>query len=139
MFVFIIMAHIIIIITIVIMITVILNVCLLGYDSPLGSKSSEIVSKSLGLWKSLLAPQKPTNQGRMILWSSLFAFWWLFSECHSLWDFPVLTSWSSWSSIPQLEPSKEPGKVLSEVETPVLWPPDVKSQLIGKDPDAGKD
>ena len=22
---------------------------------------------------------------------------------------------------------------------PTLWPPDVKSQLIGKDPDAGKD
>ena len=25
-----------------------------------------------------------------------------------------------------------------EGETPILWPPDVKSQLIGKDPDAGK-
>ena len=24
-------------------------------------------------------------------------------------------------------------------DTPVLWPPDVKSQLIGKDPDPGKD
>ena len=27
----------------------------------------------------------------------------------------------------------------TEAEAPVLWPPDVKSQLIGKDPDAGKD
>ena len=26
-----------------------------------------------------------------------------------------------------------------EAEVPKLWPPDVKSQLIGKDPDAGKD
>ena len=26
-----------------------------------------------------------------------------------------------------------------EAETPVLWPPDVKSWLIGKDPDAGRD
>ena len=26
-----------------------------------------------------------------------------------------------------------------EAETPVLWPPDVKNWLIGKDPDAGKD
>ena len=26
-----------------------------------------------------------------------------------------------------------------EVETPILWPPDAKSWLIGKDPDAGKD
>ena len=27
----------------------------------------------------------------------------------------------------------------AEAETPILWPPDVKNQLIGKDPDAGKD
>ena len=26
-----------------------------------------------------------------------------------------------------------------EAESPILWPPDVKSRLIGKDPDAGKD
>ena len=25
-----------------------------------------------------------------------------------------------------------------EAETPILWPPDVKSSLTGKDPDAGK-
>ena len=24
-------------------------------------------------------------------------------------------------------------------QTPILWPPDAKSHLIGKDPDAGKD
>ena len=27
----------------------------------------------------------------------------------------------------------------TDTEAPILWPPDVKSQLIGKDPDAGKD
>ena len=26
-----------------------------------------------------------------------------------------------------------------EAEAPILWPPDVKSQLIGKHPDAGKE
>ena len=26
-----------------------------------------------------------------------------------------------------------------EAETPILWPPDVKSRLTGKDPDPGKD
>ena len=31
------------------------------------------------------------------------------------------------------------GKTGGEAEAPLLWPPDVKSQLIGKDPDAGKD
>ena len=27
----------------------------------------------------------------------------------------------------------------AEAEAPILWPPDAKSRLIGKDPDAGKD
>ena len=31
------------------------------------------------------------------------------------------------------------GRTDAEAETPVLWPPDVKSWLIGKDPNAGKD
>ena len=31
------------------------------------------------------------------------------------------------------------GKTDAEAETPILWPPDAKSQLIGKDPDSGKD
>ena len=31
------------------------------------------------------------------------------------------------------------GKTDAEAEAPILWPPDEKSQIIGKDPDAGKD
>ena len=31
------------------------------------------------------------------------------------------------------------GKTDAEIETPILWPPDGKSWLIGKDPDAGRD
>ena len=31
------------------------------------------------------------------------------------------------------------GRIDAEAETPILWPPDVKNQLTGKDPDAGKD
>ena len=31
------------------------------------------------------------------------------------------------------------GRTDTEAETPIFWPPDTKSQLIGKDPDAGKD
>ena len=27
----------------------------------------------------------------------------------------------------------------ADAEVPILWPPDAKSQLIGKDPDAGQD
>ena len=31
------------------------------------------------------------------------------------------------------------GRTDAEAEAPILWPPDVKSWLIWKDPDAGKD
>ena len=31
------------------------------------------------------------------------------------------------------------GRTYAEAEALILWPPDAKSQLIGKDPDAGKD
>ena len=31
------------------------------------------------------------------------------------------------------------GRTDAEAETPIPWLPDVKSQLTGKDPDAGKD
>ena len=31
------------------------------------------------------------------------------------------------------------GRTDAEAEAPIHWPPDVKSQLVGEDPDAGKD
>ena len=31
------------------------------------------------------------------------------------------------------------GRTDAEAETPILWPPDGKNRLIGKDPDAGRD
>ena len=31
------------------------------------------------------------------------------------------------------------GRTGAEAEAPIFWPPDAKSQLIEKDPDAGKD
>ena len=37
------------------------------------------------------------------------------------------------------QPSIFIGRTDDEVEAPILWPPDAKSCLIGKDPDAGKD
>jgi len=44
---------------------------------------------------------------------------------------PVHLKWNqSWIFI---------GRTDVEAETPILWPPDVKSWLIWKDPDAGKD
>ena len=53
----------------------------------------------------------------------------------SLWDYKDIQPFypkgdQSWVFI---------GRTGVEAETPILWPPNVKSQLIGKDPDAGKD
>ena len=31
------------------------------------------------------------------------------------------------------------GRTDAEAEVPVLWPPEMKNSLIGKDPDVGKD
>ena len=31
------------------------------------------------------------------------------------------------------------GRIDAEAETPILWPPDMKNWLAGKDPDAGKE
>ena len=31
------------------------------------------------------------------------------------------------------------GRSDADAETPILWPPDAKNLLLGKDPDAGKD
>ena len=55
----------------------------------------------------------------------------------------------SWESLGlQEDPTSHPkgdqswvfiGRTDVEAETPLLWPPDVKNWLIGKDPDAGKE
>ena len=37
------------------------------------------------------------------------------------------------------QPCKLIGRTDAEAEAPILWPPDAKSHLIGKDSDAGKD
>ena len=37
------------------------------------------------------------------------------------------------------QPSIFIGRTDAEADGPILWPPDVKNWLIGKDPDDGKD
>ena len=50
-------------------------------------------------------------------------------NCHEIQ--PVSPKWNqSWIFI---------GRTDAEAKAPILWPPDVKNWLIGKDPDAGKD
>ena len=46
------------------------------------------------------------------------------------WNQSILKENQHWISI---------GRTDAEAESSILWPPDAKSRLIGKDPDAGKD
>ena len=55
-------------------------------------------------------------------------------------------SWESldWKEIKPVNPKGNQswifiGRTDAEAETPILWPPDMKNWLVGKDPDAGKD
>ena len=45
----------------------------------------------------------------------------------------------SWESLGLQGDPTSLGRTNAEAEAPILWPPDVKSQLNGKNPDAGKD
>ena len=43
------------------------------------------------------------------------------------------------SILKEINPEYWVGRTDAEAEVPILGPPDVKSQLIGEDPDVGKD
>ena len=82
-----------------------------------------------------------------------------FSSSHVwMWELDYKESWTrknwcfwtvvlgekSWESLGlQRDPTSQSwifiGRTDAEVEAPILWPPDAKSQLVGKDPDAEKD
>ena len=69
----------------------------------------------------LLVSQKPGSYH--FLEPKLFKFLSPFITFASSWD-------QSWVFI---------GRTDAEAETPILWPPDAKCWLIGKDPDTGRD
>ena len=55
-----------------------------------------------------------------------------------------MKSFTQWLEIKPVHPKgNQPwifiGRTDAEAEAPILWPPDVKNQLIEKDPDAGED
>ena len=43
------------------------------------------------------------------------------------------------SIVKEINPEYSFGRTDAEAEAPILWPPNAKTQLIGKDPDSGKD
>ena len=59
--------------------------------------------------------------------------------CRRLLRIPWTAKRSNQSILKEISPWVFIGRTYVEAETPVLWPPDAKSWLIWKDPDAGKD
>ena len=51
---------------------------------------------------------------------------------------PWTTGRSNQSILKEISPEFT-GRTDAEAEAPILWPPDVKNYLIGKDTDAGKE
>ena len=71
--------------------------------------------------------------------------WALKKWCFDLWcwrrllRFPWTARRSNQSILKEFSPEYSLEGLMHESETPILWPPDEKSWLIGKDPDARKD
>ena len=102
--------------------------------------------------ETLLCQQSPSSQG--YVFSSSHVWMWEL-DCEESW---ALKNWYFWTVVlektlwspldcKEIQPihSKRDqswvffGRIDAVSETPILWPPHVKSWLIGKDPDAGSD
>ena len=92
----------------------------------LNSQGYDFSSSHVWMWESI----RKTEQRRI----DVFELWcWrrlLKSPLDCKESQPVHAKDQSWAFF---------GRTDVEAETPIIWPPDVKSWLIGKDPDAGKD
>ena len=67
---------------------------------------------------------------------------WAPMNAFKLWCWIRLNSPSDYKEIKPVNPKGNQPWIFigrTEAEALILWPPDVKNQLIGKDPDAGKD
>ena len=52
---------------------------------------------------------------------------------------PLDSKETNQSIVKEINPEYSFGRTDAEAEAPILWPPDAKSRLIGKDSDAEKD
>ena len=91
----------------------------------------------------LLLPKAPL----LSLWRLIKRVWWGGTDFYSCASEVLEKTLESPLDCKEIQPVHPKGdqswvfivRINAEAETPVLWPPDAKSWLIGKDPDAGKD
>ena len=85
------------------------------------------------------------SSGHVWMWELDYKESWMPKNwCFELWCWRRLESPLDCKEIQPVHPEGNQswifiGRTDAEAETPILWPPDAKNWLIGKDPDAGKD
>ena len=135
----------------------------LGLQITAGDNCSHDIKRLLPPWKE--SSKKPRQcikkQGHHFANKGLSCQSYGFSSsCVGIWELERKESWAlkNWClqivqektlesplDCKEIKPTNPKGNQLwmfigrTEAEAPILWLPDVKSQLIGKDPDAGKD
>ena len=94
------------------------------YSQSYGSSSSHVYGcKS---WTIKKAEHKRIDAFKLWCWRRLLRVTWTVRR-------------SNQSSLKELNPEYSLDGLNAETEAPILWPPDAKNWVIGKDPDAGKD
>ena len=98
--------------------------------------------------KSGIESMSPALQGRFLTtgppgkssWLLFLIYRWINRSIETFSTSPMFNrKWQSWDFNPSNLITVFVGRTDVEAETPILWPPDPKSWLIWKDPDAGKD
>ena len=100
------------------------------YFANKGSSSQDYVFSSGHVWMWELDYKESLAQKNQCFWTLVLE--------------KTLENPLDWKEIQPFHPKGDQfcvfiGRTGVETETPVLWPPDAKSWLFGKDPDAGKD
>ena len=113
--------------------------------TPVDSSPGQQIKKQ----RRCFANKRPSNQG----YGFSSGHVWMWELDHSSW---VPKNWCFWTVVlektlespldcKEIQPVHPKGDQSwmftgrTDAEIPILWPPDAKSWLIGKDPDAGKD
>ena len=76
-------------------------------------------------WTIKKAECRRTDAFELWCWRRLFRVPWMAKKLNQ-------------SILKKINPEYSTERLDAEAETPILWPRDMKSQLTGKDPDAGK-
>ena len=104
------------------------------YFANKGPSSQSYAFSSGDVWMWELDYKESWVPKNWCFWTVVLELW-----CWRLLRVPWTARRANQSILKQISPWVFTGRTDVEAETPILWPPDAKSWLIWKDPDAGKD